>query len=309
MNEEQLELDEDLNTVMLNNKKSLLSSYLEPIIKLHIEPFQTCNYDCSYCYLGKKDKKEINYSKLFWFLKNKFVPEIENRIFKKIKVQEKVIDIVIVGGEISIKPLKWHYDFFEKLVNIFNNNYDIIDLSFLTNLYRPPEYYIKIHEFIEKLNKKFKADISIVFCTSLHEEFENLKNFVNKIYNLDKAGLETSCHIFKEKKDLLEIKDEDLLYKINYLLDNEILELKVIDDQKYYDFIKKYKKEVRPVKCYAYNYKINPDFKIWQRCGYQTFTLTNFKPKLYYICDKACSCASDEHHYFRTFTNYKGKLK
>jgi len=65
------------NQLIINDKKTLVYNNLYKIIGLDIEPFHMCNYNCSYCYLGKKDKKEINYKALYYFLEKKFIPGLK----------------------------------------------------------------------------------------------------------------------------------------------------------------------------------------------------------------------------------------
>lgn len=287
--------DEDLKSIMINNQRSLFYSPIEPFIKLFIEPFYTCNYDCSYCYLGKKSKNELNLKKLIWFLEKKFMPAINNNILNYLDLKNKRIEIILVGGEISIKSLEWHFELYENIIKIFSEYFDTIKFSFLTNYFRPVDYYKKINNKIKELSKEFNKEITINFCATLHEEFDNLENMINKVYESSYIENMNMClHIFKSEKELLEILDDDLKEKLKYLDNRDVLHLKTIDDSIYRDFIRHNREEIRPVKCYAYNYKIRPDFTIYQRCNHQVFTEFNFKPKLYYFCDKICACASDE---------------
>jgi len=290
-------LEKDLKDVILNEKTSVFRNPIEPYIKLFIEPFYKCNYNCSYCYLHEKNSKEINYQQLYWFLEKKFVPGIEEKIFKYLKLSQRYLDLILVGGELSIKPLSFFEEFFQKLIFIFENHFDKITISFLTNFFRPVDYYFNLHKIITKYNQKSKMNISISFCASLHEEFEDLNNFINKIYEADKRGLDVCCHIFRPLNELLSIQDKNLFKKIKYLNENEILEVKAINDSKYRNFIKNHFEAVRPVKCYAYNYKIHPDLSIIHRCKHQKFNIFKFKPKLFYFCDKVCSCAADESYF------------
>jgi len=285
-------LNKDLETLIVNDNEGLLHSLIIPEIKLYIEPFYTCNYDCSYCYLGKKSKKEINYTKLYWFLEKKFLPAIDKYIYKHLKdIPQKIIEITLVGGELSIKPLEWNINFIEKIKKIFINYFDYVEINFLTNLFRPASYYIDLAYNI-LFNEEKNFDFSV--CATLHEEFETLENFLKKLIEINENNIDIVGQIFKTKEEIYK-NNRNLKSLIDYCFEKNIIRIKYIDQLNYINFFNKHKSLIRPVKCYAYNYKIKPDFTIYHRCELQEMDLFNFKPKLYYFCKRHCACADDEH--------------
>ena len=296
MNQKKIETEElskDLYNVLINDNESYIQNPLLPTVYLSIELFHTCNYDCSYCYItpeGHRSKKEIDYKKLFWFLEKRFIPTINKNIYQKLKEynnQSKKIEIVLLGGELSIKSLEWNLDFIKRLRDLFKD-FDL-QIVYLTNLFREAEYYIAFKQ-LEIENCKL-----MIFST-YHPEYQNFGDFIDKVLKIFKSNLGIELQYFGVKKDMYENFNE-YKEKIDYCFDNELIRLSSIDHFLYKEFLEKYKKDLRPVNCYAYSYKISHKLEIKHPCKKQKFSFFDFNPKRFYVCYNTCSCSIMENEF------------
>ena len=291
-------LNEDLKHMVLNTHESVLQTKIIPSIKLFIEPFYKCNYNCSYCYLSpqsRKNSKEMDLNKLYWFLEKKFITGIDYYIYKKQKIP-KIMYLVLMGGELSIKSLKWNINFIKNLLKIFNNYFDEVNITYLTNLFRSANYY---KDLIKNIEKDLKENSYISIVSSFHENFADIKEYIKKIIDLYKNKIKIRGQIFKTKEEIYQFKN--LTEELDYCFKNDLINIKYLNQLNYVDFFEKYESILRPVKCYAYSYKIKPDLTILHRCEMQKLNLFNFKPKPYYFCIKRCSCADDERGYRKEY--------
>jgi len=259
-------------------------SPLNITVQLSIELFNTCNYNCSYCFqkTDKLDKAEIDYKKLFFFLEKKFIPE-----FLKIKKnQDYFLKLNILGGEPSLKSIKFYEEFFKKISKILKNHFKKIKIIFLTNFSKPNSYYKDIYTLCKKNN------LDLLIVATIHEEFMTLQKGFKKAKELLKLIPKKyfDIQVFKSEKEI-----KELLKELNLLELFDIISLNSIDNLEYVNAFKNLKSFLRPVKCYAYNYKIDKNLNIYQKCFKEKYNIINFKFKPFYICDNVCNCASDEY--------------
>jgi len=283
------ELNKDLYDILINDNESCIQNPLNPMVYLDIEPFRMCNYNCKYCYLTseeRKNKKEINYDKLYWFLEKRFIPIINKNIYEKLKIPKK-IEISLRGGELSIKPLEWNINFIKNLMKIFKDFE--LNIIYLTNLFRNPEYYISFKQLK-------RENFNLTIYSTFHPEFQNFEDFLKKVLKIHKNDLNIELQYFGTKEDLYK-KFSFLKKELNYCFKNKLIHLSSIDHFLYQNFMKKYKKLLRPVICYAYSYEINYNFEIRQTCDKQKFSFFKFDPKLFYVCEDICQCSGDEIEY------------
>ena len=260
---------------MLNKNTTHFHTPLHKTCQLRIIPFTKCNFSCSYCEFWKYKSKEMNFELLSYFLDKKFIPEMS-------KIEFTELEISLQGGELTIKNLDWFDDFIKilKKLNKLNKKTHIV---FFTNFYKKNEYY-------DELAKKFlKHFDSLDFIVSWHEEFWELDKFLNKINNFTKF---TNDKLNIVSTFFRKIEDNELFLK---LFNNGNIQYQSINDQDYYDKFNEYKNYIRPVKCYAYDYIIDPDMTIKHYCNKQKFSVFKFKPKEFYMCNDACTCASQEY--------------
>jgi len=260
---------------MLNKNSTHFHNPLYKTCQLRIIPFTKCNFSCSYCEFWKYESKEMNFKLLNHFIEKKFIPEMSEIDFNS-------LEIALQGGELSIKNLNWFDNFLEILKKLKKLNKKI-HIVFFTNFYRKNEYY-------DKLAKKFLKHFNTLdFIVSYHEEFWELNKFLNKIDEFTKF---TDNKLNIVSTFFRKIDNNKLFSK---LFDNGNIQYQSINDKDYYDKFNEYKNILRPVKCYAYDYIIDPDITIKHYCNKQKFSLFKFKPKEYYMCDTSCSCASQEY--------------
>jgi len=260
---------------MLTKNSTHFQTPLHKTCQLRIIPFTKCNFSCSYCEFWKYESKEMNFKLLKYFIENKFIPEM-----KKIDFDE--LEITLQGGELSIKNLNWFDNFIEILRELKKLNKNT-HITFLTNFYRKNNYYFKL---AEKFLKYFDT---INFVISWHEEFWDLNDFLKKLNDFTKytnENLTISSTFFKE------IKNNELFEE---LFNKGYIQYQSINDKDYYTNFNKYQAFLRPVKCFAYDYIIDPDMTIKHFCHKQKFSFLDFKPKEYYFCQDACACASQEY--------------
>jgi len=259
-------------------------SPLNITVQLFIELFYTCNYNCSYCFqkTDKSDKSEINYKHLYMFLEKKFIPE-----FLKIKQdQDYFLELNILGGEPSLKSIKFYKKFFKKISEIFKNHFKEIKIVFVTNFSKSNQYYKDIFTLCQENN------LNLLIVATIHEEFMSLQEGFKKAKELLKLIPKKffDIQVFKSEKEIKEI-----LKELDSLELFENISLNSIDNLDYINSFNNLKSFLRPVKCYAYNYKIDKNLNIYQRCFKEKYNIINFKFKPFYICDKVCACASDEY--------------
>lgn len=126
---------------------------------------KVCNYRCSYCFQKKKDGP---YNPCF------FTPQKLTAIGSMIE-KFNIERIELIGGEPTV------FDIFPLIDYI--RDYPIKEFFIITNFSQPNGYFLKLHQSLEKMGTVLKL------CCSLHDEFVDYREFVDKINNLFDQGI------------------------------------------------------------------------------------------------------------------------
>lgn len=169
--------------------------------KLHIKMPKVCNYDCSYCF---QNKIKGIYSSDFFSM-------------HKMSVINNIIDefgitfLFLVGGE----PTLFNIDSLLRDVN-----YSIKKIMITTNFSKSEQYFLRLNELAEQKNIELR-----LYC-SLHDEFVDYKQFVDKInlvhdYGINHLVLEFVVGVSNKSRclDIINYFTEKLNPSISYVVD------------------------------------------------------------------------------------------
>lgn len=126
---------------------------------------KVCNYRCSYCF---QKKEEGPYDPHF-FTPNKL--KIMDSIIQRFSIDR----IALIGGEPTLFDLS-------PLIK-YSWSHHIKEYFITTNFSQSNDYFLKM------LRSANEASTSLKLCCSLHEEFVDFKQFVQKVNNLFDKGL------------------------------------------------------------------------------------------------------------------------
>jgi len=264
---------------------------IKPKINISIVTTYKCSLGCPYC-LQNKEKKinKLLSLKLFEKLLNKMFLE-----FKKENILNYKFAFSILGGEISELPLKYNLDLLDIIIDKIEKYKLDVEITWLSNFVQDNEYYLSIYNYLIKRNVLEIIDFEFLF--SIHSQFiknksnEFIQNKLKSLFKSKNTITQNTCIKIFGKNNAQKYIKTLLPFKPSF----------EIGDLNYLSYKKKFNNELnnlRVVKCYNYNYDINPFGEIINRCG-RNMTYFNFKANDLKKCNKMCPVGDVE------FNTYK----